>query len=190
MAAFVEAQKRQRIVQKNLLEVTTHQSSRILFLNGSTENSSQIPWLTPMTNIHVDSPMMHAAGYSAWLSLTEMILYLSFPTYLDDKYTASPKDLEEGLFKSKILLQGYKAVFTSPSSAKDVKDDGDGTDVIQDNRHARKTVSMIKVKKHMAQIIKMRQVTLCSITYITCQVWFALSSVTSWRSVDGDFDYV
>ncbi|KAG1797276.1 uncharacterized protein BJ212DRAFT_1289779, partial [Suillus subaureus] len=94
---------------------------------------------------------------------------LSFPTYLYDKYTANPEDLEEGLFKSKILLQGYKAVFISPSSAKDVKGDGDGMDVIQHNRHARKTVSMIKVKKH---------------------VQFALSSVTLWRSVDGDFNYI
>ncbi|KIK34860.1 hypothetical protein CY34DRAFT_62996, partial [Suillus luteus UH-Slu-Lm8-n1] len=59
---------------------------------------------------------------------------LSFPTYLYDKYTANPDDLEEGLFKSKILVQGYKAIFTSPSSAKDVEGDGDGADVIQNNR--------------------------------------------------------
>ncbi|KAG1725947.1 hypothetical protein EDD22DRAFT_750840, partial [Suillus occidentalis] len=44
---------------------------------------------------------------------------LSFPTYLYDKYTANPDDLEEGFFKSKILIQGYKARFMSPSSAKD-----------------------------------------------------------------------
>ncbi|KAG1763136.1 hypothetical protein EV702DRAFT_1205809 [Suillus placidus] len=29
-----------------------------------------------------------------------------------------------------------------------------------------------------------------SIAYIACQVQFALSSVTSWRSVDGDFDCI
>ncbi|KAG1831010.1 hypothetical protein EV424DRAFT_1373308 [Suillus variegatus] len=40
------------------------------------------------------------------------------------------------------------------------------------------------------QIIKMRKVTPRSIAYIACQVRFALSSVTSWRSVDGDFDYI
>ncbi|KAG1847428.1 hypothetical protein C8R48DRAFT_543442, partial [Suillus tomentosus] len=93
---------------------------------------------------------------------------LSFPTYLYDKYTTNPDDLEEGLFKGKILIQGYKAVFTSPSSAKDVDGDGDGADVISNNRRARKSLSGIKVKKH---------------------VRFALSSVTSWRSMDGDFDY-
>ncbi|KAG1736834.1 hypothetical protein EDD22DRAFT_973547 [Suillus occidentalis] len=36
----------------------------------------------------------------------------------------------------------------------------------------------------------MRKVTPRSIAYVACQVRFALSSVTSWRSVDGDFDYV
>ncbi|KAG1867178.1 hypothetical protein DFJ58DRAFT_620769, partial [Suillus subalutaceus] len=92
-------------------------------------------------------------------------------------------DLEEGLFKGKVLLQAYKAVFTSPSSAKDVEGDGDGTDVIQNNRHAKRLAFRAKVKKHVAHIIKMRKVTPRSI------VRFALSSVTSWCSVDGDFDY-
>jgi hypothetical protein len=68
------------------------------------------------------------------------------------------------------VLQGYKAVFTSPSSAKDVEGDGDGTDVIQNNRRARKNLSGLKVKKHVAQIINMRKVTPRSIAYIACQV--------------------
>ncbi|KAG1804078.1 hypothetical protein EV424DRAFT_1351413 [Suillus variegatus] len=110
--------------------------------------------------------------------------------FVYEKYTAKPDDLEEGLFKGKILLQAYKAVFTSPSSAKDVDGDGDGVDIIQNNRRARKSFNGLKVKKHVAQIIKMEKVTPRSIAYIICQVRFALSSVTSWRSVDGDFDYV
>ncbi|KAG2127440.1 hypothetical protein BD769DRAFT_1357273 [Suillus cothurnatus] len=93
---------------------------------------------------------------------------LSFPAFLYDKYTANPNDLEEGLFKSRVLLQAYKAVFTSPSSAKDIEGDGDGIDVIQNNRRANKSVFGVKVKKH---------------------VRFALSSVTSWQSIDGNFDY-
>ncbi|KAG2095696.1 uncharacterized protein F5147DRAFT_717834 [Suillus discolor] len=115
---------------------------------------------------------------------------LSFPAFLYDKYTTNPDDLEEGLFKGKILLQAYKAVFTSPSSAKVIEGDGDGADVIQNNRLAKKSAAGVKVKKHVAQIIKMRKVTPRSIAYISCQVRFTLSSVTSWRSVDGDFDYV
>ncbi|KAG2082779.1 uncharacterized protein F5147DRAFT_590267 [Suillus discolor] len=94
---------------------------------------------------------------------------LSFPAFVYEKYTAKPDDLEEGLFKGKILLQAYKAVFTSPSSAKDVDGDGDGVDIIQNNQRTRKSFNGLKVKKH---------------------VRFALSSVTSWRSIDGDFDYV
>ncbi|KAG1760270.1 hypothetical protein EDD22DRAFT_781379 [Suillus occidentalis] len=94
---------------------------------------------------------------------------LSFLAYLYDKYTTCPDDLEEGLFKGRILIQAYKAVFTSPSSAKDVEGDGDGADIIENNRRSRRSSSGIKVKKH---------------------VRFALSSITSWRSVDGDFDYV
>ncbi|KAG1763522.1 hypothetical protein EDD22DRAFT_952247 [Suillus occidentalis] len=66
---------------------------------------------------------------------------LSFPTYLYDNYTSNQDDLKEGLFKGKILIQGYKAVFMSPSSAKDVEGDGDGMDIIQNNRHAKKSLN-------------------------------------------------
>ncbi|KAG2131450.1 hypothetical protein BD769DRAFT_1666459 [Suillus cothurnatus] len=105
-------------------------------------------------------------------------------------YAANLEDLEEGLFKGKILVQGYKAIFMSPSLAKDVEGDGDGADIIQNNRCAKKSFNGLKVKKHVAQIINMKKVTPRSIAYIACLVRFSLSSVTSWRSVDGDFDYV
>ncbi|KAG1728863.1 uncharacterized protein EDB91DRAFT_1085945 [Suillus paluster] len=95
---------------------------------------------------------------------------LSFPAYLYDGYTANLDDLEEGLFKGKILIQGYKAVFMSPSSAKDVEGDGDGADIIQNNRRARKSFNGAKVKKHVAQIINMKKVTPHSIAYIACLV--------------------
>ncbi|KAG2058636.1 hypothetical protein BDR06DRAFT_876063, partial [Suillus hirtellus] len=93
----------------------------------------------------------------------------SFPTFLYERYTANLDDLEAGLFKGRILLQAFKAVFTSPSSAKDVEGDGDGADIIENNRRARRAGWGLKVKKH---------------------VRFALSSITSWRTVDGDFDYI
>ncbi|KAG1742955.1 hypothetical protein EDD22DRAFT_958866 [Suillus occidentalis] len=149
------------------------------------------------------SSMMGVKDCSAWLSLIRMtqrihdrsdgyvVTDLSFPAFLYKKYTSNPDDLEEGLFKGKILLQSYKAVFTSPSSAKAIEGDGDGADIIKNNRHARKACfGAGKVKKHVAQIIKMERVTPHSITYIVCQVQFALSSINSWRSINGDFDYV
>ncbi|KAG1768748.1 hypothetical protein EV702DRAFT_979254 [Suillus placidus] len=98
-----------------------------------------------------------------------LVTDLSFPAFLYERYSANAQNLEEGLFKGKILVQAYKAVFTSPSSAKDVEADGDGADISANNRRAQKSCTGIKVKKH---------------------VRFALSSVTSWCSVDGDFDYV
>jgi hypothetical protein len=67
-------------------------------------------------------------------------------------------------------LQGYKAVFTSPSSAKDIEGDGDGADIIENNRRVRKPFSNIKVKKHVAQILGMTKVTPWSIAYIACHV--------------------
>jgi hypothetical protein len=66
-----------------------------------------------------------------------------------EKYTTNQGNLEEGLFKSKLLIQvcplylvfqershfwqSFKAIFTSPSSAKDVAGDGDGANIIENN---------------------------------------------------------
>ncbi|KAG0695472.1 hypothetical protein DFH29DRAFT_773781, partial [Suillus ampliporus] len=140
---------------------------------------AEIDWNDPVVRAGIQD---RVEGY--------IVMDLSFPAFLYDKYTANPDDLEAGLFKGKILLQGYKAVFTSPSSAKDIEGDGDGADVIRNNRLAKKSTADVKVKKHVAQIIKMRKVIPRSIAYIACQVRFTLSSVTSWQSIDGDFDYI
>ncbi|KAG2050294.1 hypothetical protein BDR06DRAFT_1011453 [Suillus hirtellus] len=121
---------------------------------------TELDWSNPVVKAGIRD---HSEGYT--------VTDLSFPAFVYEKYVANPDNMEEGIFKGKILA--YKAVFTSPSSAKDVEGDA------------------IKVKKHVAQIIQMDKVTPRSIAYITCQqVRFALSSITSWRSVDGDFDYV
>ncbi|KAG1754676.1 hypothetical protein EDD22DRAFT_784590 [Suillus occidentalis] len=97
-----------------------------------------------------------------------IVTEMSWPTFLYEKYTADQNNLEQGLFKSTLLVQAFKAIFTSPSSAKDVDGDGDGANIIENNRRAQKDSSGKKVKTHLR---------------------FALSSVTSWRTVDGDFDY-
>ncbi|KAG1726995.1 hypothetical protein EDD22DRAFT_961325 [Suillus occidentalis] len=120
-----------------------------------------------------------------------VVTEMSWPAFLYHKYTADPNNLEEGLFKSALLLQAYKAVFTSPSSAKDITCEGEGANIIENNRRAQRVVYRTrKVKTHVAQIIGVHKVTPRSIAYISCQLRFALSSVTSWRSVDGDFDYI
>ncbi|KAG2737703.1 hypothetical protein P692DRAFT_201732753 [Suillus brevipes Sb2] len=92
----------------------------------------------------------------------------SWPLFVYQNYVFDESNLEKGLFMSKILVQAFKAVFTSPSSAREADGDGFGADIIENNRRARRALSQVKVK--------------------TC-VRFALSSVSSWRTVDGDFDY-
>ncbi|KAG1865087.1 hypothetical protein C8R48DRAFT_772790 [Suillus tomentosus] len=112
-----------------------------------------------------------------------------WPLFLYEGYKVNGNNLEQGLFKSKIMVQAFKAVFTSPSSAKDADRDGNGPDVLENNRRARQQLNQAKVKTCVASIINMRKVTPRSLAHVVCQVRFALSSVSSWRTVDGDFDY-
>ncbi|KAG2120017.1 hypothetical protein DEU56DRAFT_760922 [Suillus clintonianus] len=113
----------------------------------------------------------------------------SWPTFMYENYQADAKNLERGLFKSKLLVMGFKAIFTSPSSANEVDGDGDGADIIENNRRSRRRSDQTKVKTCVASIIGMRKVTPRAIAYATCQIRFALSNITSWRALDGDFDY-
>ncbi|KAG0693127.1 hypothetical protein DFH29DRAFT_881706 [Suillus ampliporus] len=118
--------------------------------------SAKLDWNDPVVRVGIQD---HPEGH--------VVTDLSFPTYLYEKYTTNPDNLKKGFFKSKILIQEYKAVFISLSSTNDVEGDGDDIDIIQNNRHTRKASS-----------------------FSTIKVQFALSSVTSWRSVDGNFNYV
>jgi hypothetical protein len=69
-----------------------------------------------------------------------------------------------------LLCQAFKAVFTSPSSAKEADGDGEGADIIENNRRARRALYQVKVKTCVASIINMRKVTARSIAYVVCQV--------------------
>ncbi|KAG2751034.1 hypothetical protein P692DRAFT_20872952 [Suillus brevipes Sb2] len=113
----------------------------------------------------------------------------SWPLLVYEGYKCNPDDLEEGFLKSKLLVLAFKAIFTSPSSAREAEGDGDGADILENNRRARRRSEQTKVKTCVASIINMRKVTPRAIAYVVCQVRFALSSVSSWRTVDGDFDY-
>ncbi|KAG1840010.1 hypothetical protein C8R48DRAFT_621288 [Suillus tomentosus] len=120
---------------------------------------TELDWNNPIVRAGIRD---RADGY--------VVMEMSWPAFLYEKYSADQNNLEEGLFKGTLLLQAFKAIFTSPSSAKEVAGEGDGADVIANNRRAMKNFnSGKKVKTHLR---------------------FALSSVTSWRSVDGDFDYI
>ncbi|KAG1853508.1 hypothetical protein F4604DRAFT_1686312 [Suillus subluteus] len=79
----------------------------------------------------------------------------SWPLFLYEGYVVSSDNLEQGLFKLKVLVQ----------------------------------LNQAKVKMCMASIIGMRKVTPRSIAYVVSQVRFTLSSISSWHSVDSNFDY-
>lgn len=110
----------------------------------------------------------------------------SWPIFMYENYEADAKNLERGLMKSKLLImvsdlihqtcshlivsQGFKAIFTSPSSANEVDGDGDGADIIENCRRAKRRSDQAKVKTCIASIIGMRKVTPRAIAYVACQV--------------------
>jgi hypothetical protein len=112
----------------------------------------------------------------------------SWPAFMYENYKSDIKNLERGLMKSKLLVmvsslilptdsqfivtQGFKAIFTSPSSANEVDGDGDGADIIENCRRARRRSDQAKVKTCVASIIGMRRVTPRAIAYAACQVSF------------------
>ncbi|KAG1812252.1 uncharacterized protein BJ212DRAFT_1276965, partial [Suillus subaureus] len=108
----------------------------------------------------------------------------SWLSFMYENYEVDTKNLECGLMKSKLLVMGFKAIFTSPSSANEVDCEGDGTNILENHWRISS-----QVKTCMASIIGMRKVTPHAIVYIACQVRFALSCITSWCTVDGDFNY-
>ncbi|KAG2143872.1 hypothetical protein BD769DRAFT_1347800, partial [Suillus cothurnatus] len=110
----------------------------------------------------------------------------SWPLFV---YQVNHNNLKEGFLKSKLLVLAFKTIFTSPSSAKEAEGDGYGADILENSRHAQQKSQQMKVKTCVASIINMKKVTPHAITYVVCQVCFALSSVTSWCSMDGNFNY-
>ncbi|KAG1830609.1 hypothetical protein EV424DRAFT_1343509 [Suillus variegatus] len=121
------------------------------------------------TELDWDNPIIRAGirDRADGCIVTEM----SWPTFLYEKYTADQDNLEEGLFKSTLLIQAFKSIFTSPSSAKEIDGEGDGANIIENNRRTKREFSGKKVKTHVAQIIKMHKVSPRSIAYVVCQFW-------------------
>ncbi|KAG1725589.1 uncharacterized protein EDB91DRAFT_1254732 [Suillus paluster] len=113
-----------------------------------------------------------------------IVLENSWSLSLYKNYSVDSSNLKQGLFKFKILVKAFKATLTSPSSAREADDNG--ADILENNRH---TLNQAKVKVCMASIINMKKVTPHSIVYVVCQVHFTLSGVTSWCTIDSDFNY-
>ncbi|KIK21883.1 hypothetical protein PISMIDRAFT_103324, partial [Pisolithus microcarpus 441] len=118
----------------------------------------------------------------------------SWPHFLYKDEIYDPKDPVKGLFKNKLLVQAFKHIFTSPSSA-DVDSVADDTDdEIQAStselplKH-RKGPTDKRTRSNVASLIGMKSVAPRAIAYTAVQLRFTLSSCMSWRIVDEDFNY-
>ncbi|KAG1889847.1 hypothetical protein F4604DRAFT_1568094, partial [Suillus subluteus] len=119
----------------------------------------------------------------------------SWPLFVYENYVSSQSG--HGIFMIPsllITLQAFKAIFTSPSSAREAEGDGYGADILENSGCTWQKSEQTKVKTCVASIINMKKFTPHAIVYVVLsnlmrKVRFALSSVTSWHTVDGDFDY-
>lgn len=115
-----------------------------------------------------------------------------FFLYKDENY--DPETPVKGLFKNALLVKAFKHIFTSPSSTDfdsvpDDTDDDSRVSSAEPPPKRRKGPSDRRSRAHVASLIGMKSVAPRAIAYTAVQLRFALSSCTSWRVIDEDFDY-
>ncbi|KAI6158287.1 hypothetical protein BKA82DRAFT_4415306 [Pisolithus tinctorius] len=116
-----------------------------------------------------------------------------WPYFLYKNEEYDPENPVRGLFKNAMLVQAFKHIFTSPSSAdsETVLDDTDLEDRMSTDplpKH-RKGLNDKRSRAHVAALLGMKSICPRAIAYTAVQLRFALSSCNSWRIVDEDFDY-
>ncbi|KAF9463411.1 hypothetical protein BDZ94DRAFT_1308729 [Collybia nuda] len=105
------------------------------------------------------------------------------------KYKPDVNQLESGYLKSTLLIQVYKAIFTSPSSAKNISEEDDAENmppaksrkILFDNKPVRRNVAS---KVHLNNKVTPR-----SIAYAAVQLHFNLQTASSWAQFYEGFDY-
>ncbi|KAF9475565.1 hypothetical protein BDN70DRAFT_883565 [Pholiota conissans] len=109
------------------------------------------------------------------------------------KYTGDARRLEDGFLKSPLLLQVFKCIYTSPSSAKGTfVDDEDSDENAQPAQKVRKIASRQgkPARRNVATQVGMTtKVTPRSIAYAAVQLHFNLQASENWSEILGGFDY-
>lgn len=118
----------------------------------------------------------------------------SWPLFLYKNEHYDPENPVKGLFKNMFLVKAFKHIFTSPSSTDfdsvpDDTSDDSRVSTAESPLKRRKGLSDRRSRSHVASLIGMKSVAPRAIAYTAVQLRFALSSCTSWRVVDEDFNY-
>ncbi|KAG1906264.1 uncharacterized protein F5891DRAFT_942358 [Suillus fuscotomentosus] len=96
----------------------------------------------------------------------------SWPAFLYSNSKYNPDDPTKGLFKSAWLVRTFKHIFTSPSSAGEIRPDEEEPLGYQESSHKRSRTSGERRTRDLES-----------------QLRFALSSCGAWRIVDDEFDH-
>ncbi|KIK76228.1 hypothetical protein PAXRUDRAFT_170574, partial [Paxillus rubicundulus Ve08.2h10] len=111
----------------------------------------------------------------------------NWPTFLYENERYDSESPTKGLFKNKLLVQAFRHVFTSPTSALKMDNEDEDTDAGQLRKRGK--YDERRTRSHVAALLGMKSVSPRAIAYIAVQLRFALSSCGSWRIVDGEFNY-
>ncbi|ETW74960.1 hypothetical protein HETIRDRAFT_456448 [Heterobasidion irregulare TC 32-1] len=100
------------------------------------------------------------------------VLTRHWPAFLYEDYQYDPSNREKGLFRSRLILCTWKAIYIGPSAAK-----------------LAPGVTTICTKSGNAKLHGINVVTPQTIAYATCQACFAISSIDMWSPDNGTFNH-
>ncbi|KJA21502.1 hypothetical protein HYPSUDRAFT_102496, partial [Hypholoma sublateritium FD-334 SS-4] len=107
------------------------------------------------------------------------------------KYSPNANQLESGYLQSALLTQVYKAIFTSPSSAKNAPDEDDDVGNMPPARLQKTSSGKGRLRRNVASKVHLNdKATSRSIAYAAVQLHFSLQTAASWASIYGGFDYL
>ncbi|KAJ3834767.1 hypothetical protein F5878DRAFT_727993 [Lentinula raphanica] len=101
--------------------------------------------------------------------------------YKDEEFNADSPD--EGYLQSYLLLQVYRTIYTSPSSAKDQSED------VENLPPAKKSKPANSHRAHVANIIHLSEVTPRSIAYAAVHLHLALTDASQWTNCYDGYNY-
>ncbi|KAJ3845258.1 hypothetical protein F5878DRAFT_705652 [Lentinula raphanica] len=102
--------------------------------------------------------------------------------YKDEDFDADSPD--DGYLQSYLLLQVYRTIYTSPSSAKDQSEDVENLPP-----PAKKNKSANSQRAHVANIIHLSEVTPRSIAYAAVHLHLALTDASQWTNCYDGYNY-